>query len=84
MVAAQLLQMTYLHGNSPDSSAELVLTKIQMDVLLASTPPKQKKQIQLTVDWAIRAIPRLGGYLEHRKNSLIGIQVLWRSQLSRS
>ncbi|MHC5820501.1 MAG: hypothetical protein ACYT04_32690 [Nostoc sp.] len=52
-----------------------------MDVLLASTPPKQKNQIQLTVDWAIKAIARLGGYLEHRKNSPIGIQVLWRGWL---
>lgn len=81
VIAAQLLRMTYLHRNSPHSSAELVLTKIQMDVLLASTPPKQKKQIQLTVDWGIRAIARLGGYLEHRKNSPIGIQVLWRGWL---
>ena len=81
VIAAQLLQMTYLHRNSPHSSAKLVLTKIQMDVLLASTPSKQKKQIQLTVDWAIRAIARLGGYLEHRKNSPIGIQVLWRGLL---
>lgn len=81
VIAAQLLRMTYLHRNSPHSSAELMLTKIQMDVLLASTPPKQKKQIQLTVDWAIRAIARLGGYLEHRKNSPIGIQVLWRGWL---
>ncbi|MBW4457629.1 MAG: hypothetical protein KME55_36075, partial [Nostoc indistinguendum CM1-VF10] len=52
--AAQLLRMTYLHRNSPHSSAELVLTKIQMDVLLASTPPKQKKDLELTVDWATR------------------------------
>lgn len=81
VIAAQLLRMTYLHRNSPHSSAELVLTKIQMDVLLASTPPKQKKDVELTVDWAIRAIARLGGYLEHRKNSPIGIQVLWRGWL---
>lgn len=81
VIAAQLLRMTYLHRNSPHSSAELVLTKIQMDVLLASTPPKQKKLLELTVDWAIRAIARLGGYLEHRKNSPIGIQVLWRGWL---
>jgi hypothetical protein len=81
VIAAQLLRMTYLHRNSPHTSAEVVLTKVQMDVLLASTPPKQKKQIEFTVDWAIRAIARLGGYLEHRKNSPIGIQVLWRGWL---
>jgi hypothetical protein len=81
VIAAQLLRMTYLHRNSPHSSAELVLTKLQMDVLLTSTPAKQKKSVELTVDWAIRAIARLGGYLEHRKNSPIGIQVLWRGWL---
>ncbi|GJD22633.1 hypothetical protein RIVM261_075890 [Rivularia sp. IAM M-261] len=81
VIAAQLLRMTYLHRTSPHSSAAEVLTKLQMDVLLASTPPKQKKNVEFTVDWAIRAIARLGGYLEHRKNSPIGIQVLWRGWL---
>ena len=52
------------------------------DVLIASSPPKLKKEItSFTIDWAIRAIARLGGYLEHRKNSAIGIQVLWRGWL---
>lgn len=39
-----------------------------MDVLIASTPSKLRKDMELTIDWAIRAIARLGGYLEHRKN----------------
>lgn len=33
------------------------------------------------VDSPESAIARLGGYLEHRKNSAIGIQVLWRGWL---
>jgi hypothetical protein len=81
VIAAYLLKMTYLHRTSPQSSATEVLTKVQMDVLLASTPPKLKKDVEFTIDWAIRAIARLGGYLEHRKNSAIGIQVLWRGWL---
>lgn len=81
VIAAQLLRMTYLHRTSPQSSATQVLTKVQMDVLLASTPPRLKKDVEFTIDWAIRAIARLGGYLEHRKNSAIGIQVLWRGWL---
>jgi hypothetical protein len=32
----------------------------------------------LTVSWAIEAVARLGGYLEHRRKTPIGIQVLWR------
>ncbi|WP_334942098.1 hypothetical protein [Nostoc sp.] len=60
--------MTYLHRNSPHSPASVVLTKVQMDVLIASTPSKLRKDMELTIDLAIRAIARLGGYLEYRKN----------------
>ncbi len=35
----------------------------------------------LTVAWAVEAIARLGGYLEHRRNTPIGIGVLWRGWL---
>ncbi|MBN4001342.1 MAG: hypothetical protein HWQ58_05705 [Nostoc sp. LPT] len=42
----------------------------------------------LTVSWAVQAlaqpaagIPCLGGYLEHRHKTPIGIQVLWRGWL---
>ena len=81
VIAAQLFRITYLHRTSPQTSATEVLTKTQMDVLIATTPPKVKKEMEFTIDWAIRAVARLGGYLEHRKNSAIGIQVLWRGWL---
>lgn len=81
VIAAQLLRITYLHRNSPQSPASNVLNQVQMDVLIANTPPKQKNGVECTVDWAIRAIARLGGYLEHRKGTAIGIQVLWRGWL---
>lgn len=45
--------------------------KVQMDVLIASTPSKLKKNLEFTVDWAIRAIARLGGYLELGLKDLI-------------
>ncbi|MBG1267956.1 hypothetical protein F8S12_16765 [Nostoc sp. WHI] len=35
----------------------------------------------LTAGWAVEAIARLGGYLEHRHRTPIGIQVLWRGWL---
>lgn len=81
VIAAQLLRITYLHRNSPQSLANVVLTKVQMDVLITNTPSKLKNGVEFTVDWAIRAIARLGGYLEHRKGTAIGIQVLWRGWL---
>lgn len=42
VIASHLLRMTYLHRNSPDSPAVLVLTPVQIDVLLALTPAKLK------------------------------------------
>jgi hypothetical protein len=35
----------------------------------------------LTVSWAVEAMAHLGGYLEHRHQTPIGIQVLWRGWL---
>ena len=35
----------------------------------------------LTVAWAVETIAYLGGYLEHRRKTPIGIQVLWRGWL---
>lgn len=81
VIASHLLRMTYLHRNSPDSPAVLVLAPVQIDVLLALTPAQLKNPGNLTIDWAIRAIARLGGYLEHRRKTAIGIQVLWRGWL---
>ena len=81
VIAAQLLKMTYLHRNAPDSPAVEVLTTLQLDVLLALTPPAKKNPAHLTIDWARGAIARLGGYLEHRRKTAIGIQVLWRGWL---
>ena len=42
----------------------------------------QVRELQhTTVAWAVEAIARLGGYLEHRHKTPIGIQVLWRGWL---
>ena len=37
--------------------------------------------VELTVAWAVEAVAYLGGYLEHRRKTPIGIQVLWRGWL---
>ncbi len=34
-----------------------------------------------TNHWAVEAVARLGGYLEHRRKTPIGIEVLWRGWL---
>ena len=78
VIAAELLQLTYLHRTQPEASVELVLNPTQIAVLKAKSPQPPKV---LTVAWALEAVARLGGYLEHRRKTPIGIQVLWRGWL---
>ena len=78
-IAAQLLKMTYLNRTEPETPATSVLSELQIEVLQAKS--KKSPPSVLTVAWAIKMVARLGGYLEHRKNSPIGITVLWRGWL---
>jgi hypothetical protein len=77
--AVELLQITYLHRNQPDSPAVEILSPVQIQVLKARFP---KFPPVLTVAWAVESVAYLGGYLEHRRKSPIGIQVLWRGWLN--
>jgi hypothetical protein len=79
VIAVELLQVTYLHRTQPDAPAIEILNPIQLAVLKAAS---SKKLLQiLTVAWAVEAVAYLGGYLEHRRQTSIGIQVLWRGWL---
>lgn len=79
VIAAQLLRVTYLHRTQPQAPAETVLSPVQLDVLKAKSAKLPKV---LTVTWAVEAVARLGGYLEHRRRKTpLGIQVLWRGWL---
>ncbi len=78
VIAVELLQLTYLHRTQALAPAIQILNPLQLRILSAKSlkPPKV-----LTVGWAVEAIARLGGYLEHRHKTPIGIQVLWRGWL---
>jgi hypothetical protein len=78
VIAVELLQLTYLHRTQPEASVELVLNPTQVAVLKAKSFKLPKV---LTVAWALESVARLGGYLEHRRQTPIGIQVLWRGWL---
>ncbi len=84
-IAADLLRMTYLNRTQPLCRAETILTPLQIKVLTAlssQTKSKSKSEPELgTIAWAIHGIARLGGYLEHRRKTPIGITVLWRGWL---
>ena len=75
VIAADWLRLTYWQRTQPESPAESVLNSVQLQVLKAKSSRLPKT---LTVAWAVEAIARLGGYLEHRRKTPIGIQVLWR------
>ena len=74
VIAVELLQLTYLHRTQPTTDAIVFLNPLQLRILKAKSPKLPKI---LTVNWAVEAIARLGGYLEHRHKTPIGIQVLW-------
>ena len=75
VTAVELLCLTYMERTQPQLPAQEVLTPLQLEVLKAKSP---KVPPNLTIAWALQAVARLGGYLEHRRNTPIGIQVLWR------
>ena len=79
VIAVELLQVTYLHRTQPDAPALAILTPLQIEVLKAGT--SKKLESTLTVAWAVESVAFLGGYLEHRRKTPIGIQVLWRGWL---
>jgi hypothetical protein len=78
VIAVELLQLTYLHRTQPDAPAIEILNPLELRILKAKSP---KPPLMLTVSWAVEAVARLGGYLEHRSKTPIGIQVLWRGWL---
>lgn len=78
VIAAELLRVTYLYRTQPQAAAETVLSPVQLGVLKAKSTKLPKL---LTVAWAVEAVARLGGYLEHRRKTPLGIQVLWRGWL---
>ncbi len=79
VIAVELLQVTYLHRTQPEAPAIAVVNSVQLEVLKGKT--RQKLPTILTVAWAVEAVAYLGGYLEHRRKTPIGIQVFWRGWL---
>lgn len=75
VIAAGLLRLTYLQRTQPEMPVEAVLNSVQIQVLKAKSSRLPKT---LTIGWAVESIARLGGYLEHRRKTPVGIQVLWR------
>ncbi len=67
-----------MHRTQPNSPTIKILNPTQLQVLKSKS---LKSPQVLTVAWAVEAVAHLGGYLEHRRKTPIGIQVLWRGWL---
>ncbi len=78
VIAVELLQLTYMHRTQPTAPAIEILNSTQLKILKSKS---SKLPQVLTISWAVESIARLGGYLEHRRQTPIGIQVLWRGWL---
>ncbi len=63
-----------------DQSGVKSVNRLLRRLILASCASQNFAKV-LTVAMAIEALTRLGGYLEHRRKTPIGIQVLWRGWL---
>ena len=61
-ISSNLLRMTYLHRNHPESPAEAILTPVQIKVLKAKSSQTKTRDEVATIRGAIQAIARLGGY----------------------
>lgn len=73
VVAWRLMWLTYYARTNPDSSAQTVLSDQQKTVLEAA----MSKPIK-TVQEAVVAIGKLGGFLKSPKYKLPGVKTLWR------
>ena len=78
VIAVELLQLTYLHRTQPTAPVIEILNSTQLQILKSKS---SKLPPVLTIAWAVESIARLGGYLEHRRKTPIGIQVLWSVSL---
>ncbi len=66
-ISSDLLRMTYLNRNHPESPASTILTPVQIKVLKAKSSQTKMAQEIPTIKWAIEAIARLGGYARASK-----------------
>jgi hypothetical protein len=73
-IACKVYNIKMLDQESPESSAELIATPVQLQILAIRTNPL-RKPIRTVADF-IQAIARIGGHLKH--NGKPGWQVLMR------
>lgn len=80
VIAWRIFWMVHIRRASPQASAEVVLTKLEISTIRAHKQfsAELQKHHQLTVKQVVTAVARLGGYLNRRNDPPPGAEVLWR------
>lgn len=77
VVAWRVSWLTILRRRSPATSPAAVFTETERRLLLSSVP-ECKRDAPLDLDFYIRAVARLGGYLDRASDAPPGTTVIWR------
>lgn len=66
-----------LSREAPEASSAAVFTEAERRMLELATPDR-KRQEPRNLDFYVRAVARLGGYLDRDSDALPGTAVIWR------
>ena len=77
VVAWRVSWLTMLSREAPKSSPDAVFTNTERSLLERATP-ERKRNVLRDLNFYIRAVARLGGYLERTSDAPPGTTVIWR------
>ena len=78
-VAARLLQLRCLSHQDPERPCDQILDQEEWHCLYATTRPEESVPKQVPpLQWAVRAIAKLGGWRDTKRNGKIGWMSLWK------
>ena len=66
-----------LRREKPNASPSAIFTDTEQ-ILLESSTPERKRKVTHNLDFYVRAVARLGGYLDRTSDPPPGTTVIWR------
>jgi len=77
VVAWRVSCLTMLNREAPKASPDAVFTKTERSLLERATP-ERKRKVRRDLNFYVRAVARLGGYLDRTSDAPPGTTVIWR------
>lgn len=77
VVAWRVSWLTMLRREKPNASPSAIFTDTEQ-ILLESSTPERKRKVTHNLDFYVRAVARLGGYLDRTSDPPPGTTVIWR------